>query len=99
MKELGRLRTKLGGALANAGRGAEAAREYLAARAGANVAEALELERRAALQFLVSGYFDEGMPVLRPVLRAVDMTLPSPPRAALRSLLLAGRAIRLLGLG
>jgi tetratricopeptide (TPR) repeat protein len=100
--EVRRLRTKLGDALVNAGRGAEAAREYLAARQGAPVAEVLELERRAAMQFLISGYVDEGIAVLRTVLHAVGMTLPGPPRRAFPWLVLErlrlGLRLRIRGL-
>ncbi len=81
------LRVKLGDALANAGRGAEAGHAYLAAVEAAGPAEAVELLRRAAEQLLQSGHVDEGLSLLRQVLGRVGMRFPSTPRGALLSLL------------
>ncbi|MBV8234093.1 MAG: protein kinase [Acidimicrobiia bacterium] len=96
--EARRLRTGLAEALANAGRGDEAAREYLAATAGATVADAFELRRRAAMQFLISGHIDQGLTTLRTVLEAVGLNLPGTLRGALWSFLLGRARLRLRGL-
>ena len=92
------LRVKLGDALANAGRGAEAAHAYLGAAEGASAADTLELQRRAAEQLLRSGHVDEGLSVLRKVLDRIGMKLPSSPRRALLSFLLRRIQLRLRGL-
>ncbi len=82
-----RLNARLGDALASAGRGEEAAGAYLAAVPGASVAYAIELQRRAAMQLLISGHIDEGLAALRTVLKEIGMALPDTPRRALLSLL------------
>jgi serine/threonine protein kinase/tetratricopeptide (TPR) repeat protein len=87
-----------GDALANAGRGAEAATEYLAAAPYAEPALGLELQRRAALQFLTSGHVDQGIKHLAPVLDSVGTRLARKPWSALLSLLLRRTQLRLRGL-
>jgi len=83
------LRISLGGALAHAGRGAEAADAFLAAAITANEAENLELQRRAAEQLLASGHVDRGVDVIQTVLSALGMRLaPTPTRALLTLLIL-----------
>jgi hypothetical protein len=93
------LRTRLADALANAGRGLEAAREYQAAAAGANPAAALELRGRAAIQSLISGHIDEGLATLQTVLEAAGLRLARTPRAALLSLLARRLWLRIRGVG
>ncbi len=91
------LRVKLGDALANAGRGAEAARAYLAAAEGSGATENLELQRRAAEQLLASGHVDEGLAVTRRVLDRIGMRLAATPWRAVLSLLFHRLQLRLRG--
>jgi hypothetical protein len=92
------LHEQLGDALANAGRGAEAAEAYLKAAEGAEVGKSRDLRRRAAEQYLRSGHVEEGLRVLDEVLREVGLRLPRTPRAALWSWLLRCAWLRLRGL-
>jgi serine/threonine protein kinase/tetratricopeptide (TPR) repeat protein len=81
------LQIRLGDALANAGRGAEAAQAYLEVAAAADAGSRLELQRRAALQLLSSGHVDAGMDTLRLVLAAVGLKMPRTPARAILGIL------------
>src|SRR5262249_4503095 len=76
------LRRKLAEALAKAGRGADAAPEYLTVAAAAEGLEKHELQCRAAIQFLASGRFDDGIEIFRSVLGVLGLKLAKTPRQA-----------------
>ena len=84
-------------ALANAGRGVDAAAWYLEAARESEGMEAVELKRLAGDHLLRSGRLDEGLPVLREVLAAVGFELPSSPRRALAQLLWRRARLRVFG--
>jgi len=92
------LNKKLGDALSNAGRGSEGAGYYLQAAEQTSGFEALELQRRAATQYLLTGHVERGKAVLRSVLRSVRMSLPSTPRRTLASLVARRTLVRLRSL-
>ena len=92
------LRRNLAQALVNAGRGREAAETFLAVAEGAPASDALECQRRAAEQFLISGHAREGLQTLRQVLAALGIGLPGTPVRLLSALLWARVRIRLRGL-
>ena len=93
------LRSKLGDALSNAGRGAEAADVYFAAAEGAPEIEALDFKRLGASELLRGGHLDRGLAAVRDVLSTVGMGLPRTPRRALLSLLWRSLYLRARGLG
>ena len=82
------LRVMLGDALANAGRGPEAAEAYIAATPQANADQQLDLRRRAAEQLLCTGHIDQGLDIIQAVLARVGMRLASSPARAVLALLL-----------
>jgi hypothetical protein len=92
------LRVALGDALTNAGRGPEAAEAYLAASEGAESEMAQALESSAAGQLLLSGHIDHGFAVLRDVLGAIGMELPSTRQQALLFILVRRLWLRLRGM-
>lgn len=81
------LSMKLADALANAGRGLEAALRYEKAAQGAPIRETFELRRRAAYQFCISGHLDEGRQALQDLLAAIGVSLPGSPARSLAALL------------
>jgi eukaryotic-like serine/threonine-protein kinase len=91
------LRRKRADALANAGRGVEAAEVYLAVASEADGAERAELQRRAAYQYCISGHVDEGRAAFREILARIGLALPRSPRQALLSLLARRGLLRLRG--
>jgi serine/threonine protein kinase/tetratricopeptide (TPR) repeat protein len=93
-----KLQVQLGDALVNAGRGAEAAQEYLSAAQVVDPALAIDLRRRAAQQFFMTGHIEEGRAALHTVLAKLGMKPPQTAWMALVSLLLRRAQIRLRGL-
>ena len=92
-----RLTVALADALANAGRGPNAAAEYLSAATDAESDWSVELHRRAAMQLLTSGHVDEGLRQLGPVLKSAGMRLAKAPSHALLSLLVHRARLRVRG--
>jgi eukaryotic-like serine/threonine-protein kinase len=89
------LRTKLADALAHAGRGPDAAREYQALAHEVEGKERFEMERRAAYQYLISGQLDPGYEAIERVLGRIGVRLPRRP---LWSLLWHRSRLKLAGL-
>jgi serine/threonine protein kinase len=92
------LKISLGDALANAGRPAEAAREFLDAAKATGSQRSLELQQRAGAQLLMGGHIDEGLEVFRVVLETAGFKLANGPKRALLSLALRRLWIRMRGL-
>lgn len=82
-------------ALANAGRGREAADAFLLAAARKHGPDRIDLRRRAADQLLTCGYVAEGKAALAQVCADVGVPLPRDGRAALLSLAFTQARIRM----
>jgi hypothetical protein len=78
-----RLQTELAEALVNAGRGSEAAPVYIDAASRRAGLPGIDLRRRAAEQFMVSGHLDRGTAVVRELLADVGLRYPRAPATAL----------------
>jgi tetratricopeptide (TPR) repeat protein len=94
-----RLLLRLGKTLVHAGRGAEAARYYLAAAEGADRATRLECHRHAAEQLVISGHIAPGLATLDALLAEIGVPSPKTPRGTIASLLWNRARIRIRGLG
>ena len=94
-----KLEARLAEALANAGRGREAADAYLRAADLEDGAVRTDLERRAAMLMLEGGHSEEGRAVLARVLAAHRLPLPKSRGAVLAALLLRRAKLKIRGLG
>jgi serine/threonine protein kinase len=92
------VKVRLADALTKAGRCAEAGQMYLESADGAPLVEALDLERRAAGQFLMSGRVAHGLATLESVLRRTGMRMPGSPGRALVGFLVERARLALRGL-
>jgi len=92
------LKGRLADALANAGRGQEAASFYQELAAAADPHAALDLRRQAAYQLCISGHLDEGRAVFRQVLDQLGLWSPQGPLAAIGAFLANRALLRLRGL-
>jgi hypothetical protein len=89
---------RLAASLANGGRTRDAGEAYLAAAEGAGRARRVDLQRRAAEQFLFGGHIDRGLDVIREVLADVGMRFPRGRGRAIASFLLRRAQLRWRGL-
>ncbi len=96
--QAGALWRKLGDALANAGRGSEAAQVYGKAAETATPAETLELKRLESTQLLLSGHVEDGLALLRTLLGPLGLSMPLTARHAWMSLLRYRFLLKLHGL-
>lgn len=86
-------------ALARAGRGLDAAMHYISACEGANTAEQLEWNLRAAEELLYSGHVDKGLEIFGEVLHQVGIKVPEPNRLLPLKLLIRRVRLKVRGLG
>ncbi|HWZ92854.1 MAG TPA: AAA family ATPase, partial [Polyangiaceae bacterium] len=96
--ELGALELRRAESLACAGKGALAALAYLASAERRSGAEALELQRRAAEQLLLSGHLERGLSVIEQVLRSLGMRQTRSGHRGFLSILAGRLRVRTRGL-
>jgi hypothetical protein len=91
------LNSRLAEALANCGRGVEAARAYEAAAVSGTRTQRLELDRRAAYHYATSGHIDAGRAIFDRVLGEVGLRLPGSQAATLVQLVARNAFVRAHG--
>ncbi len=91
------LRRRLAEILVNAGRGGEAAAEFLAVEPR-DRADELELRRNAAQQLLISGHIDEGLGVIRTLLASIGIPYPETRGETIKTLVTLRAKLVLRGL-
>ncbi|HEY6361394.1 MAG TPA: AAA family ATPase [Vicinamibacterales bacterium] len=92
-------RVRLGDAMAQAGRGHEAASAYLAALDAADPGLQLDLERRAAEQLIRSGYMKQARTVVASLLTKIGIRPPRTEAGALAGLLARRLLLDIRGTG
>jgi tetratricopeptide (TPR) repeat protein len=98
-RDRSRMLLRLGQALVSAGRGAEAAKHYLAAAEGVDRATRLECHRYAAEQLVISGHIAPGITALEELLAEIGVAAPKTTNKMMVSLLWHRAQVRVRGLG
>jgi serine/threonine protein kinase len=92
------LRARLAAALANAGRGEQSAIEYAAATEHASPEQKLELKRKSAYQFCISGHVEKGRSAITELLDSVGLGMTQSWWTTIGSLVWNRTALSLRGL-
>jgi len=92
------LSIEMGRALANAGRGHEAAQAFLDAAFESDPATRMDCHRQAAEQLLMVGDLERGLEILRKLLADVGVKMPTTQKRALLSVLWGRTKLRVRGL-
>jgi serine/threonine protein kinase len=93
------VRSRLGSALANAGRGEQAAIEFSAAADRTESDERLELQRKSAYQYCISGHVEKGKAAIGELLNSAGLRMPDATWSTVASLLWHRSVLYWRGLG
>lgn len=98
VKDLAMLHCQRAEALAKAGRGREAAQDYLSAAQWPEHNDAFEMRRLAAEQLMRCGYLDEGVEAFKELLRSAGFWMPATPLQSIVAMLAIRAIIQFRGL-